>query len=39
MKHIFFNITWMAGCVCVAYLRNRWHQDALWEEGKPGEAV
>ncbi|ROL52456.1 hypothetical protein DPX16_6140 [Anabarilius grahami] len=31
--------TWMAGCVCVAYLGNTWHQDALWEEGKPVEAV
>ena len=23
-------------CVCVAYM-NTWHQDALWEEGKPAE--
>ncbi|ROL53338.1 hypothetical protein DPX16_20448 [Anabarilius grahami] len=22
---------------CVAYLGNTWHQDALWEEGKPAE--
>ncbi|KAK3538106.1 hypothetical protein QTP70_029822 [Hemibagrus guttatus] len=24
----------MDGCVCVSYLGNTWHQDALWEEGK-----
>jgi len=35
----FFNIMWMTGCLCVAYLGNTWHQDALWEEGKPAEAV
>ncbi|KAK3555557.1 hypothetical protein QTP86_021782, partial [Hemibagrus guttatus] len=29
----------MAGCVCVSYLGNTWHQDALWEEGGPAEAV
>ncbi len=39
MNHVFIYITWMAGCVCVAYLGNTWHQDALWEEGKPVEAV
>ena len=39
MNHILFYITWMARCVCVAYLGNKWHQDALWEEGKLAEAV
>ena len=39
MYHISFYITWMAGCVCVTYLENTWHQHALWEEGKPAEAV
>ena len=39
MNHVFFYITWMAGCVCVAYLGNTWYQDALWEECKPAEAV
>ncbi len=39
MNHVFFYITWMAGCVCVTYLGNTWHQDALWEEGKLAEAV
>jgi len=39
MNHVFFYITRMAGCVCVASLGNTWHQDALWEEGKPAEAV
>ncbi|KAK3554553.1 hypothetical protein QTP70_025498, partial [Hemibagrus guttatus] len=39
MNHVFFYITWMAGCVCVSYLGNTWHQDALWEEGEPAEAV
>ncbi|ROL55025.1 hypothetical protein DPX16_20286 [Anabarilius grahami] len=39
MNHVFFYITWMAGGVCIAYLGNTWHQDALWEEGKPAEAV
>ncbi|KAK3524392.1 hypothetical protein QTP70_028003 [Hemibagrus guttatus] len=39
MNHISFYITWMAGCVCIAYLGNTWHQDALWEEGEPAEAV
>ena len=34
MNHVFFYITWMARCVCVAYLGNTSHQDALWEEGK-----
>ncbi|KAK3559853.1 hypothetical protein QTP86_021422 [Hemibagrus guttatus] len=29
----------MAGCVCVSYLGSTWHQDALWEEGEPAEAV
>ena len=38
-KYVFFYITWMAGCMCVAYLGSTWHQDALWEEGKPVEAV
>ena len=36
MKHIFFDVD---VDVCVAYLGNTWHQDALWEEGKPAEAV
>ena len=31
-NHVFFYITWMAGCVCVAYLGNKWHQDALWKK-------
>ncbi len=39
MNHVFFYIMWMAGCVCVLYLGNTWHQEALWEEGKPAEAV
>ena len=39
MNHVFFNITWMAGCRCIAYLANTWHQDAPWEEGNPAEAV
>ena len=39
MNHVSFYITWMVGCVCVAYLENTWHQDALWEEGKPVEAL
>ncbi|KAK3524329.1 hypothetical protein QTP70_028053 [Hemibagrus guttatus] len=34
MNHVFFYITWMAGCVRVSYLGNTWHQDALWEEGE-----
>ncbi len=32
-------IMWMAVCMYVAYLGNTWHQDALWEEGKPAETV
>ncbi|KAK3555028.1 hypothetical protein QTP86_005693 [Hemibagrus guttatus] len=39
MNHVFFYITWMAECVCVSYLGNTWHQDALWEEGGLAEAV
>ena len=39
MNHIFFYITWMARCVCVAYLGDTWYQDAPSEEGKPAEAV
>ena len=39
MNHVFFYITWMAECVCVTYLENTWHQDALWEEDKLAEAV
>ena len=39
MNHVFFYITRMAGCMCIAYLGNTWHQDALWEEGKPAEMV
>jgi len=39
MNHVSFNIRSMAWCKCVAYLGNTWHQDALWEEGKPAEAV
>uniref|UniRef100_A0A3Q3VUL9 AIG1-type G domain-containing protein n=1 Tax=Mola mola TaxID=94237 RepID=A0A3Q3VUL9_MOLML len=39
MNHVFFYIMWMAGCVWVVYLRNTWHQDALWEEGKPADVV
>lgn len=35
----FFYIMWMAGSVCVVSLEESWHQDALWEEGKPVEAV
>lgn len=31
MNLIFFYITW-------TNLRSTWHQDALWEEGKPAEA-
>ena len=42
MNHISFYIMWMAGCVCVTYLGNMWHEDALWEEGnqqRQGEAL
>ena len=39
MNHIFFYTTLMAGCASVAYLGNTKHQGALWEEGKPAEAV
>ena len=39
INHVFFYIMWMAGCVCIVYLGKRWHQDALWEEDKPAEAV
>ncbi len=28
MNHVFFYITWMAGCI--SYLGNKWHQDAQW---------
>ncbi|KAK3549263.1 hypothetical protein QTP70_034455 [Hemibagrus guttatus] len=36
----FFYITWMAGCVGSFKAHgNTWHQDALWEEGEPVEAV
>ena len=38
MNPPFFYITWMARCVCVAYLGETWHH-ALWEEGKLAEAV
>lgn len=34
MNHIFFYM-WMAEYVLVTYLCKRWHQDVLWEEGKP----
>ena len=39
LNHVFFYITWAAGWLCVIYLGNTWHQDALCEEGKPVEAV
>ncbi len=39
MNHVFFYIMWTARCVCVVYLGKRWHQDALWEEGKLAESV
>ena len=39
MKHVFFYIMWTTRCVCMVYLVKRGHQDALWEEGKPVEAV
>lgn len=29
----------MSGCMCTAYLGMSWHQDALWQEGKPAESV
>lgn len=32
------HIMWMAGCLCVTYLGNTWHQNAVWEEVK-AEAV
>ena len=34
-----FYIMWMAMCMCIVYLGKRWHQEALWEEGKLAEAV
>lgn len=39
MNHVFFNVMWMARCVCVTYVEKRWHHDALWEESKGTEAV
>ena len=39
MNHVFFDIMWIVWCVFVTYLGNTWHQNALWEEGKPVEAV
>lgn len=29
MNHVFFYIFWLARCMCVTYLGNTWHQDAL----------
>ena len=31
----FIYIMWIAGYICVAYFVDTWHQDALWEDGKP----
>lgn len=39
MNQVLSYIMWMAVCMYVAYLGNTWHQDALWEEGKPAETV
>lgn len=39
MNHISFYIMCTVRCMCVACQGNRWYQDALWEEGKPVEAV
>lgn len=26
---VFFYIAWMVGCMRIAYIRNKWHQDAV----------
>lgn len=31
MNGVFFEITWMAKCMCMAYLGKAWQQGALWE--------
>lgn len=34
-SHVFsLHHVWMAGGMCIIYLGKRWHQDAVWEEGK-----
>lgn len=35
----FLLITWIARYMCVTYLRDTSHKNALWEEGKPVETV
>lgn len=34
MNNVFFYITWIATCGCVAHLGNTWQQDVLQEGGK-----
>lgn len=39
MTHVFLYITQLVRCLCVAYLGNTCHQEALWEGGEAVEAV
>lgn len=39
MIQIFGYIIWIAECIHILYLANRWHQDTLWQEIKLIEAV
>lgn len=36
MNRVSFQVTWMAKCMCMAYLGKAWHQGALWEEAEAG---
>lgn len=39
MQSIFVYIMWLAGCVCIASLWKRWHQDSLLKECKLAKAT